>query len=135
MPDIAFVHSDKAPKAVGPYSQAVVHNDLLFASGQIGLEPVSGKLVADDLISQAGQVMNNLQAVLASAGCLPSDILKVSIYLTDMGDFASVNTLYADWLGDHRPARATVAVAGLPLGAKIEMDVVARAPRAQVTKA
>ncbi|MDX8410543.1 MAG: RidA family protein [Mariprofundaceae bacterium] len=122
-----FIHSDAAPKAVGPYSQAVVHGGLLFASGQIGLDPVSGKLVASDVITQAGQVMKNLQAVLTAAACGLNDILKVSIYLTDMGDFSRVNSLYAEWLGDHRPARATVAVAALPLGAKIEMDVIASA--------
>lgn len=126
MADIKCIHSGAAPKAVGPYSQAVVHDGLMFASGQIGLDPASGKLVAGDVISQAGQVMKNLEAVLAAAGCALSDILKVSIYLTDMGDFVSVNTLYAEWLGNHRPARATVAVAALPLDARIEMDVVAR---------
>jgi len=126
MPDIKCIHSGAAPKAVGPYSQAVVHGGLMFASGQIGLDPASGQLVADDVITQAGQVMKNLEAVLAAAGSGLNDILKVSIYLTDMGDFAAVNKGYAEWLGDHRPARATVAVAALPLAARIEMDVVAR---------
>jgi len=126
MERIEFVHSENAPKAVGPYSQAIVHHGLLFASGQIGLDPVSGRLVSDDVSAQAEQVMKNLQAVLTAAGCTMNDILKVSIYLTDMGDFASVNIQYAEWLGNHRPARATVAVAALPLDARIEMDLVAK---------
>lgn len=127
MSSIQIIHSDDAPKAVGPYSQAVVSGGVLYASGQIGLVPTEGKLIADDVESQAGQVTKNLSAVLAEAGASLTDILKVNIFLTDMADFPLVNTIYAAWLGDHRPARATVAVAALPLGAKVEMDLVARA--------
>jgi len=122
------VHSGQAPGAVGPYSQAIRHHDLLWLSGQIGLIPETGKLAGDDLRAQALQVMHNLTAVLAAAGSGPSDIIKVNIYLTDMGDFAELNALYAEWLGGHRPARATVAVAALPLGARVEMDLIARMP-------
>lgn len=121
-----FVHSEQAPKAVGPYSQGVVFGGLLYASGQIGLSPLEGKLVADDVEAQAQQVMRNLSAVLAEAGASLNDIIKVNIFLTDMTDFPKINTLYEAWLGEHRPARATVAVAALPLGAKVEMDLVAR---------
>jgi 2-iminobutanoate/2-iminopropanoate deaminase len=124
------IHTDKAPKAVGPYSQAVTANGMVWLSGQIGLVPERGELAGEDLASQARQVMANLTAVLEAAGASLSDIVKVNIYLTDMGDFPELNALYADWLGEHRPARATVAVAALPLGARIEMDVVARLPGA-----
>jgi len=121
-----IIHSDQAPKAVGPYSQAVVSDGVLYASGQIGLLPQEGKMIADDVESQAKQVSENLTAVLRQAGADLSDILKVNIFLTDMNDFPKVNVIYADWLGEHRPARATVAVAALPLGAKVEMDLIAR---------
>ncbi len=123
-----MIHTDAAPKAVGPYSQAVVHGGVAYLSGQIGLDPESGRLVSDTLEAQARQVMRNLAAVLTAAGAGLADILKVNIYLTDMADFPALNAIYADWLGEHRPARATVAVAALPLGARIEMDVVARIP-------
>lgn len=123
---LASIHSDAAPAAVGPYSQAIRHGDTLYASGQIGLLPGEGRLIDDTLAGQAGQVMKNLAAVLAAGGCALSDIIKVNIYLTDMSDFPELNGLYAAWLGEHRPARATVAVAALPLGARVEMDVIAR---------
>jgi len=126
MRDLQTIHSDQAPKAVGPYSQAVVHGDVLYASGQIGLVPETGTMVAADVAAQVKQVTKNLTAVLAEAGCSTTDILKVNIFLTDMGDFPRVNEIYAAWLGEHRPARATVAVAALPLGAKVEMDLLAR---------
>ncbi len=122
------IHSDAAPKAVGPYSQAVVHDGMIWLSGQIGLVPERGELAGEDLASQARQVMANLTAVLEAAGARTCDIVKVNIYLIDMGDFPELNALYAEWLGEHRPARATVAVAALPLGARIEMDAVARLP-------
>ena len=128
MSEITVVHSDNAPKAVGPYSQAVKHAGILYASGQIGLVPEAGKLVADDVESQTRQVTKNLSAVLDEAGAELTDILKVNIFLTDMGDFPRVNEIYAAWLAEHRPARATVAVAALPLGAKVEMDLIARIP-------
>jgi len=123
---IQVIHSESAPKAVGPYSQATAHAGILYASGQIGLDPKFGKMVADDVEAQAKQVTKNLTAVLQEAGASTSDILKVNIFLLDMEDFPLVNTIYAEWLGEHRPARATVAVAALPLGAKVEMDLIAR---------
>jgi len=126
--EVMTVHTDAAPRAVGPYSQAVVHGGVAYLSGQIGLDLESGRLVSDDLEAQARQVMRNLAAVLTAAGAGLADILKVNIYLTDMADFPALNVIYADWLGEYRPARATVAVAALPLGARIEMDVVARIP-------
>jgi len=120
------IHSDQAPKAVGPYSQAISHGGILYASGQIGLRPDTGKMIADDVEAQAKQVTQNLSAVLAAAGATVNDIIKVTIFLVDMNDFARVNPIYAAWLGEHRPARATVAVAALPLGAQVEMDLTAR---------
>ena len=126
MSKMHIVDTEHAPKAVGPYSQAVISHGVLYASGQIGLDPMTGKLVGEDVLTQARQVTGNLSAVLDAAGASLSDILKVNIFLTNMGDFPAVNEIYADWLGDHRPARATVAVAALPLGASIEMDLIAR---------
>jgi len=120
------IRSDQAPKAVGPYSQAISHGGILYASGQIGLRPDTGKMIADDVEAQAKQVTQNLSAVLAAAGATVNDIIKVTIFLVDMNDFARVNPIYAAWLGEHRPARATVAVAALPLGAQVEMDLTAR---------
>jgi len=123
---IQVIHSESAPKAVGPYSQATVHAGVLYASGQIGLDAKLGEMVGEGVEAQARQVTQNLTAVLQEAGASTSDILKVNIFLLDMEDFPLVNTIYAQWLGEHRPARATVAVAALPLGAKVEMDLIAR---------
>ena len=126
---LQMIHSDAAPQAVGPYSQAIVHNGLLYASGQIGLLPATGQMIADSVEAQALQVTENLTAVLNASGANCDDIIKVTIFLVDMADFPLVNTIYAKWLGEHRPARATVAVAALPLGAKVEMDLLARLPQ------
>ncbi len=126
MNSITIIHSDNAPEAVGPYSQAVISGGVLYASGQIGLFPAEGKLVADDVEAQMRQVTENLTAVLNEAGASITDIVKVNIFLTDMNDFPRVNKIYANWLGEHRPARATVAVAALPMAAKVEMDLIAR---------
>jgi len=126
MSDIQVIHSDDAPKAVGPYSQAIIHGGVLYTSGQIGLIPEKGELAGDDVESQAVQVTKNLSAVLKAAGVSTNDIIKATIFLVDMRDFPKVNAIYADWLGEHRPARATVAVAQLPLGAKIEIDLIVR---------
>jgi len=126
MKEIQVIHSDQAPKAVGPYSQAMVHDGLLYTSGQIGLDPAAGVLVGEGVELQARQVTKNLSAVLDAAGVSVSDIIKVNIYLTDMDDFPLVNAIYAGWLAEHRPARATVAVAALPLAARVEMDLIAR---------
>jgi len=123
--DIQFIHSEQAPQAVGPYSQAVTYGDTIYASGQIGLVAETGKMVGESVEAQALQVMKNLSSVLKAAGSSERYILKASIFLVDMNDFPLVNKLYAEWLGDHRPARATVCVAALPLAARIEIDVIA----------
>jgi len=124
MVTLQAIHTDHAPKAVGAYSQAVQCGDMLYTSGQIGLNPSSGEMVADDVASQAKQVVKNLTAVIEQAGGQLNQIVKVTIFLEDMKDFATVNQIYADWLGAHKPARSTVAVAALPLAAKVEMDCV-----------
>jgi len=120
-----FHHSDDAPKALGPYSQAVSLGDLVFTSGQVGIDPATGEL-ADGFAAQVEQVLANLSNVLAAAGCGFGDVLKTTIYLADMGDFPVVNELYGAAMGDHRPARSTVEVSSLPKGALVEIDFVAR---------
>lgn len=121
-----FLHSDDAPEAVGPYSQAVAIDDFLFTSGQVGLDPSTQELVEGGFDAQARQVMKNLEAVLTSAGCSFDDVVKATIYVTDLGNFALLNQIYAEAMGDHRPARSTVEVSALPVGALVEIDLVAR---------
>jgi len=123
---IETIHSHEAPKAVGPYAQAVCCDGWVFCSGQIGLDPQSGKLVSGGVEAQTRQALANLSAVLAAAGCTPNEIVRTTIYLVAIEDFPKVNAIYAEWLGEHRPARATVAVAALPLGAAVEIDAIAR---------
>jgi len=125
----SIISTDHAPRAVGPYSQALACGDWVFLSGQIGLTP-EGTMAGEDVEAQFEQVLKNLDAVLAAAGCGREAIVKVTIYLVDMDDFPRINRLYGAWLGEHRPARATVAVAALPLGAKVEMDLIACTPQA-----
>jgi 2-iminobutanoate/2-iminopropanoate deaminase len=117
--------TEKAPAAIGPYSQAIISGGFLFSAGQIPLDPVNGNIVDGDITRQAEQVMDNLEAVLASAGLTWADVVKTTVYLHDMADFPKVNELYASRLGSARPARSTVQVAALPRGAMIEMDVIA----------
>ena len=121
-------HSDRAPAAIGPYSQAVSVDGWLYTSGQIALDPQSGEIVAGGFEPQARQVLANLRQVLAAAGCTFANVVKTTIYLTDLGDFAALNQLYGEAVGDHRPARSTVQVAALPKGARVEIDLVARLP-------
>ncbi len=121
------VRSDDAPAPVGPYSQAVEIDGWVYCSGQIPLDPKSGELVGDDEATQARQVLANLRAVLAAAGLDTGDVVRTTIYLTDLGAFADVNAVYAEaFSAEPQPARATVQVAALPLGAKVEIDAVAR---------
>lgn len=121
-------HTDRAPAAIGPYSQAVSVDGWLYTSGQIALDPASGEIVPGGFEAQARQVLANLQAVLAAAGCTFSDVVKTTIYVTDLASFPQLNELYGAALGDHRPARSTVEVSGLPKGVLVEMDMVARIP-------
>ncbi len=121
------IHTDKAPNAIGPYEQAIKANGFVYTAGQIGLEPATGELVAGGIEEQARRVLDNVTAVLEAAGSSWGRVVKTTIYLNDMADFAAVNTIYEGYLGSARPARTTVAVAGLPKGALVEVDVVALA--------
>ena len=125
------IATDGAPKAIGPYSQAVVDGDLLFASGQIPLDPASGELVGGSIEAAAERIFDNLEAVLQQAGLALSDVLKTTVYLTRTEDFPAMNSVYAKRFGEHRPARSTVTVAGLPKGAPLEIDLIARVPIAR----
>jgi 2-iminobutanoate/2-iminopropanoate deaminase len=122
------ITSANAPAAIGPYSQAVRSGDLVFLSGQIPLDPKTGELVKGTIEQETTRVLDNLAAVLAAAGCSFEDVLRTTIYLTDLGDFQVVNTTYATRFTGVAPARATVQVAALPRGARVEIDAVARVP-------
>ena len=120
------IATEGAPKAVGPYSQAIMANGFVFASGQIPLDPGTGKLIdSADVADHVRRVLDNLAAVLIAAGSGLERVVKVTIYLADMADFPVVNRTYATYFSDPAPARATVQVAALPLGARLEMDVIA----------
>lgn len=120
------ISTDKAPAAIGPYSQAVQAGGLLFCSGQIPLDPATGEMVQGDVVVQAGQVMANIAAMLEAAGAGFADVIKTTIFLADMGDFAAVNEVYSRCFCIHKPARSTVAVKGLPRGALLEIEVIAK---------
>ncbi|HEY2025797.1 MAG TPA: RidA family protein [Gemmatimonadaceae bacterium] len=122
------VHTEQAPAANGPYSQGVVANGFLYTAGQIALDPGSGQVVAGDVVAQTEQVFRNLGAILGTVGASWSDVVKATVFLMDMRDFPKVNEVYARVMGDARPARSTVQVAGLPRGVLVEIDVVALVP-------
>jgi len=119
------ISTEKAPAAIGPYSQAIQAGNLLFCSGQIPLDPVSGEIVAGDIRRQAEQVMENIAAVLSAAGAGFNDVVKATVYLVEMGDFGVVNEVYGGYFSDHKPARSTVAVKALPRGVQVEIEVIA----------
>ena len=119
------VMSPQAPKPIGPYSQAVISGGLLFASGQIALDPDTGAVVGEDISAQTEQVLKNLMAVLREAKMGPENVVKTTVYLTDMADFPKMNDVYARHLGKEPPARSTLQAAGLPRGVKVEIDLVA----------
>jgi 2-iminobutanoate/2-iminopropanoate deaminase len=120
------IATDKAPGAIGPYSQAVVSGGLIFTAGQIALDPATGKMSEGDITEQTERVLENLGAILKAAGADWSDVLKTTVYLTDMAVFPKMNDVYARVFGESRPARSTVAVSGLPRGALVEIDAIAR---------
>ena len=122
---LSFVSTARAPKAIGPYSQAVTANGFLFTAGQIALDPATGKIVDGGVVEQTERVMQNLQQVLEAAGASWGDVVKTTVYLHDLSHFPTVNEIYGKWLGDARPARSTVQVPGLPRGALVEIDAVA----------
>lgn len=119
------VHTDKAPAAIGPYSQAMCYGPWLFSSGQIGLDLESGIFVSEDVVPQTRQALDNLKAVLAAAGLALTDVVQVSIFLVDMDDFAEVNDVYSSYFTNIKPARATVAVRQLPKNARVEISCIA----------
>jgi 2-iminobutanoate/2-iminopropanoate deaminase len=114
-----------APQAIGPYSQAIVAGDLVFTAGQIALDPATMEVVPGGVAEQTEQVLANLAAVLRAAGSDLGRVVKTTVFLADMADFNAMNAVYARWFGDHRPARSTVAAAGLPKGVRVEIDAVA----------
>ncbi len=119
------IETARAPKAVGPYSQAIIWGDLLFCSGQLPLDPETGKLAATDVAGQARQVLKNLTAVLDAAGLNLWNVVKTTVFLKDMNDFQAMNGIYAEVFGEHKPARSTIQVARLPLDALIEIECIA----------
>jgi 2-iminobutanoate/2-iminopropanoate deaminase len=119
------ISTEKAPAAIGPYSQAIQAGNLLFCSGQIPLDPVSGEVVAGDVRRQAEQVMENIAAVLSAAGAGFNDVVKATVFLVEMGDFGAVNEVYGRYFSGHKPARSTVAVKALPRGVLLEIEVIA----------
>ena len=124
---VKYVSTDRAPAAIGPYSQAVAAGGFLFASGQIPLA-ADGSMVEGDAAAQARQVFSNITEVLAAGGAVLSDVVKATVFLVDMADFGQVNGVYEQAFAGHRPARSTVAVAALPRGAQVEIEVIALAP-------
>ena len=119
------ISTSGAPQAIGPYSQAILANGFLFTAGQVALDPATGELVAGGIAEQTTRAMENLRAILAEAGSSFSQVVKTTVFLVDMADFAAMNEVYGRAFGTHRPARSTVAVAALPRGARVEIEVIA----------
>ena len=119
------ITTDKAPSAIGPYSQGIATNGFIFTAGQIPLDPVAGKIVEGGIVEQTDRVMQNLEEVLRAAGATWNDVVKTTVYLHDLSHFPTVNEVYGKWLGDARPARSTVQVTALPRGAMVEIDAIA----------
>jgi 2-iminobutanoate/2-iminopropanoate deaminase len=122
-----IISTSDAPAAIGPYSQAIRSGKFIFCSGQIPLDPKSGKMVADDVGAQTQQVLDNISGLLKSEGLSLDDVLKTTIFLTDLGNFQIVNEIYGSYFNNQPPARSTVQVSALPKGAKIEIEIIARA--------
>lgn len=125
---VKLVSTPAAPAAIGPYSQATIAGGFLFTAGQIPLDPKTGEVVAGDVAAQATQVLANLGAVLAAAGASWGNVVKTTVFLTDMADFPKFNDVYAATLGEARPARSTVQVSALPRGVNVEVELVAKLP-------
>ncbi len=123
MSKLSFIATDKAPAAIGPYSQAVQAGPFLYTSGQIPLKP-DGSLLEGDVVAQTHQVFANLQAILEAAGASFSQVTKATVFIKDMNDFAQLNEVYAHYFGDHKPARSTVEVARLPKDVRVEIELV-----------
>lgn len=125
MSSLQKIHSDQAPAAIGPYSQAIVANGMVFTAGQIALDPATMQLVEGEVVEQTEQVMKNLRAVLQQAGSDLSAVIKTTVFLRDMADFTAMNEVYGRHFGDHAPARSTVQAAGLPRNCAVEIECVA----------
>ncbi len=123
------VTTDKAPAAIGPYSQAVIANGFLFSAGQIALDPATGQMVDGGITGQTERVMENLKSVLDAAGLDWNAVVRTTVYLHDMADFPKVNEIYGKWIGDARPSRSTVQVSALPRGGLVEIDMIAATGR------
>ncbi len=123
--ELQIISTEGAPKAIGPYSQAVAAGGLVYCAGQVALDPASGDPVGGDVRAQTARALDNLAAVLASAGSGLDRVVKTTVYLTDFNDFAAMNEVYAARFGSHRPARATIGVAALPKGLAVEIDCIA----------
>lgn len=121
----SVVHTERAPAAIGPYSQGIIANGLLFTAGQIALDPVTGQVVGGGVLEQTERVLQNLSAIFESAGTSWNNVVKTTVFLQDMRDFPTVNEVYARMVGESRPARSTVAVAGLPRGVLVEIEAIA----------
>jgi 2-iminobutanoate/2-iminopropanoate deaminase len=121
------VSTENAPGAIGPYSQAIKANGMVFCSGQIPIDPATGEFVSDDVAEQTEQVLKNLGAVLEAAGSSFDQVVKTTVFLADMGDFAAMNEVYARYFSDNKPARATVQAGGLPKNARVEIECIALA--------
>lgn len=122
------ITTENAPAAIGPYSQAIRFGSMLFCSGQIPLDPLTGEVVAGDISAQTERVMANIAAVLAAAGAGFDDVIKTTVFLVDMADFAAMNGVYARYFESHKPARSTVSVKSLPRGVRVEIEVLAALP-------
>ena len=125
MPDLGIVRTPDAPEAIGPYSQAIVHGEYVFTAGQIPLDPATGSMIEGDVGLQTDRVLKNLEAVLRAAGSSPAGVVKTTVFLADMNDFAGMNQVYTRFFGDHKPARSTVQAARLPRDASVEIECVA----------
>ena len=124
-----FIHTPEAPAAIGPYSQAVVAGEWVFASGQIPIDPATGEVIDGGIAEQTDRVMKNLAAVLRETGLSLNHVVKTTVYLADIGTFGEMNEVYATHFGDHRPARATVQAGALPKSVGVEIDVIAHIPQ------
>jgi len=119
------IATEQAPRAIGPYSQGIEVGNMVFTAGQTGVDPATGQLVAGGIVEQTRQALRNVQAILEAAGCSMADVVKTTVFLTDMNDFKTMNSVYAEFFPAAPPARSTVQVSALPLGARIEIEAVA----------
>jgi 2-iminobutanoate/2-iminopropanoate deaminase len=122
---VKIVQTDAAPKAIGPYSQAVEANGFVFVSGQIPIDPQTGQLVDGDIKKQTKRVFENIKAILAAAGCDLNNVVKVTVFTNDISNFASINEVYSEYFSSHKPARSFVEVSALPKNAQVEIEVIA----------